>query len=80
MEIHKYVAKHNRLAFCEFMYNTIALQEGLIVKNPQELAGIVWRKDWKFEELEEGKLYHPVKDLQLHHKWRDRIFTLNHLD
>jgi hypothetical protein len=63
--IKNYVSKNNSLFFVEAMFNTIAMQNNLKVKDAFELKSIVWLGDWGIDEflLLPNNLFHPKKDL-----------------
>jgi hypothetical protein len=69
-------AAHGRLLFCEMLFNTLALQHGLAVQTPPQLAGILWRQPRytaSFPFRPDG-LYHPVKRLTVQLQVRERCF------
>jgi hypothetical protein len=47
--------------------------EGISVHVADELATIKWQQQWRPEELEAGRLYHPVKAIDRHPEFRRRI-------
>lgn len=57
------VRTKGKLAFVELMFNTIALQQKLIILNPEELSTIVFRRNWTLAKIlsRPHNLYHPVK-------------------
>jgi len=68
--IKDYVDKHHTLLYHEFMFNTLALHNNLIISYPTELSGIVWRYDWKITEIKKSKLYHPIKSVETQIEYR----------
>jgi hypothetical protein len=68
----EYKNKKGRLFFIEAMFNTIALQNNLVVKNPVELSNIHWRTSWSKDEIDIKKLYHPIKNIEEHHSIRNK--------
>lgn len=61
--------------FIEYIFHTLALHAGLSVHVADELATIKWQQQWRPEELEPGRLYHPVKAIDMHPEFRRRIET-----
>lgn len=59
--------------FIEYIFHTLALHAGLSVHVADELATIKWQQQWRPEELEAGRLYHPVKAIDRHPEFRRRI-------
>jgi hypothetical protein len=59
--------------FIEYIFHTLAVHEGLSVHVADELATIKWQQQWRPEELEAGRLYHPVKAIDRHPEFRRRI-------
>tara|TARA_B100000073_G_C23640533_1_gene536443 strand:- start:417 stop:584 length:168 start_codon:yes stop_codon:yes gene_type:complete len=55
------------------MFNTIALHANLNVKKIEELKTIVWRKEWKKNEIDINNLYHPVKSIKTQYEFRKRV-------
>jgi len=69
----EYVKTHGTLLYHEFMFNTLALHNKMVVDIPDELSGITYQYKWKLEEFELGQMYHPVKDRHLHTKIRELV-------
>ncbi len=59
----------------EYVFHTLALQAGLSVAVAEELEGVVYRRDWTVEEMQPGRLYHPVKQLDLQISYRRRLVS-----
>lgn len=49
--------------FIEYLINTVAMREGLSIATPEQFSGVLWRHDWKIEELSTKSFYHPMKDV-----------------
>jgi hypothetical protein len=73
--IREYVDIHKTLLYHEFMFNTLAMQHGLVVETPDGLNGITYQYKWKLDEMEPGVLYHPVKDIGSHPLLRKLIHS-----
>jgi hypothetical protein len=56
--------------FIEFIFHTLALHNQLSVVKAQELSGVVYRKEWDVSEMNAGTIYHPLKDRDLHSRYR----------
>ena len=69
-EVKGYVDNHKILLYHEFMFNTIAYQKGFSIECPQELSTIEYNTPWNENNLNLEKMYHPIKDINLHHKLR----------
>ena len=50
--------------YAEAMFNTLAYQNGLIIKTPKELASVVAMGDWGMSDFRmfKNNIFHPVKD------------------
>ncbi len=59
----------------EYVFHTLALHAGLSVAVAEELEGVVYRRDWTVEEMQPGRLYHPVKQLDLQISYRRRLVS-----
>jgi hypothetical protein len=69
--IDEYVKKYNNLFMDEALFNTISLKNKLIVNPIIELSSIVWRRDWKQEDINSSYLYHPIKCIMTQYKYRN---------
>ena len=65
-----YAKTHNTLFFLEAMYPTLAIRNNLISDTPDELSSIVYRNDWKKEDVNKTNLFHPIKDYDIQHLYR----------
>jgi len=61
--IDQYVSHYHDLFYCEALFNTIALQNNLLVVMCEELSTIAWKKSWEREDIHPNNLYHPVKNV-----------------
>jgi hypothetical protein len=68
--INNYANMHKTLFFLEVMYPTLAKQNDLKYDNPEELYTIVYRKDWKKEDINKTNLYHPIKDYDIQYLYK----------
>jgi len=60
--MNNYRKDHNKLFFHEAMFNTISLQNNLIVDTPEELSTIHYRDNFDLNNLNLNYLYHPIKN------------------
>jgi len=74
-----YRLQNNKLFFHEAMFNTIALQNNLLVETPEELSTIHYRTEWDINNLNLNYLYHPIKNYidQLTLKMNNNIYYDN---
>jgi hypothetical protein len=73
--IKQYVEKNKTLFFTEVMFNTIAMQNNLKVKDAKELKSIVWQGKWDIDEflLLPNNFFHPLKNLTSYGFYRKQI-------
>jgi hypothetical protein len=73
--IKQYVEKNKTLFFTEVMFNTIAMQNNLKVKDAKELKSIVWQGKWDIDEflLLPNNFFHPLKNLTSYGLYRKQI-------
>lgn len=64
--------KNNRESrkFIEFIFHTLAIHNDLIVNEIDNLKGVVFRKDWQKQELNNKTFYHPVKEINQQTEFR----------
>jgi hypothetical protein len=68
--IDDFVNKEKRLLYSEVLFNHMAIHNNLSVITPKELSSILYRYDWHKGEIKKDKLYHPIKDTNIHDKFR----------
>jgi hypothetical protein len=56
--------------YIEYIFHTLALHNKLSVIKAQELSGVVYRKQWDASEMNSATIYHPLKDSDLHNRYR----------
>jgi hypothetical protein len=73
--INNYVNEKNTLFYIEAMFNTLAMNNDLIVAEVFELKSIVWLGNWGLDEfvLLPTNLFHPVKEPDNHNLLRDVV-------
>ena len=64
--INEYVKQSKRLFFIEAMFLSIAYRNNLIYEHCTELDQLYWRRDWKREEFNKDKIFHPIKNIEEH--------------
>jgi len=57
--------------YIEYIFHTLALHNQLSVIKARELSGVVFRKQWDVSEMNSGTIYHPLKDRDLHNRYRE---------
>lgn len=72
-EIKSYAAKYRTLVLHETILSTFAKKMGLQYDQPEELVSIVYRREWKPEEINKRNVYHPIKDLEKHRGYREAL-------
>jgi hypothetical protein len=72
--IEEYADSHKKLLFCEILYTTLATQKLLKIIFPNELSTILYRKEWKKDEIDINNLYHPIKGSKEQKIMREDIF------
>ena len=72
--IKDYAEIHNNLFMCEALFNTLALHNKLTILCIEELAGILWRYNWKYTEIVDTNLYHPIKDIDQQYSYRQKTY------
>ena len=71
--VRDFVRQHKRLVFIEIIFNTLAVQQGMKMALPDELSTIIWRHQWTEDTIDDKHLFHPIKDVELHDSYRDRL-------
>ena len=65
-KINEFTKIHKKLNFIEFLFNTLALHNKLIISNPKEFDPIVFRNNWDINNININNLYHPIKNISDH--------------
>ena len=71
----------NRLVVIETLFNSLVMQNNLSMRHPNELSLLHWDKELtKIDRLDSNKIYHPVKDINLHPilRFNENVATSNH--
>jgi len=71
--IKDYAEERGRLFFLEAFFPTIAKHSNLQCANPKALETIVYRWNWKADDLNKTQLFHPIKDMDLHPLHREQL-------
>ena len=74
-----FVKTYGTLFLDEAMFTTLTLKDNLSYKNPYELENILYRHDWVFSDIKSDRLYHPIKDNEVQHKFRDELTRENYI-
>ena len=72
MEVGEYIKTHGTMFFVEAILNTLVLQKGMSIANPEELVNIHWLTEWDRDNIDSSKLYHPFKKIEDHIYMRER--------
>jgi hypothetical protein len=56
--------------FVEYIFHTLALRNRLRAIKARELSGVVFHKKWHVSEMNPSTIYHPLKDRDLHGRYR----------
>ena len=72
-KIVQFVDKNNRLVFIEILFNTIVFQDKMKLAMPQQLQKIIWRHDWTPDTVDDKHMFHPIKNTELQHSYRERL-------
>jgi len=64
--INNYAKEQNELFFLEALFPTLAIKNELKHNSPDEMNTIYYRFEFNEEDINEKKLYHPVKDVNKH--------------
>jgi hypothetical protein len=64
--IKEYVKNNNQLFYIEAMFNTLAMQNNLQVKDAFEFKSVVWMGEWFIDEflLLPNNVFHPKKNIE----------------
>jgi len=71
--IHNYTLKYKTLFLDEVFFPTLAIKNNLSVQVSPHLKGIVYRNDWKLDDIEFYVMYHPIKKINRQIAFRSNI-------
>jgi hypothetical protein len=71
-EIRRFVKKHNKLAFIEVLFVTLAYQNNMQIVNPEGLNKLDCCTVESDTSLYADHIIHPIKDPQKHLEWRSK--------
>jgi len=71
--INNYIQQNGKMFFIEAMFPTITHKYNLICDMPSEFKKLVWRNDWKQEDLNKMDFVHPIKNYESHKNFRVNI-------
>jgi hypothetical protein len=75
--IEQYADKYKTLFIDEAFFNTLVYHNNLKVVCPIELCSIKYRCNWKINDINPNFLYHPIKDINIHYKFRNQKMNEN---
>jgi hypothetical protein len=59
--------------FIEFLFTTLALHHRMKMEHPPEFATVFFNRPWRLEEMDDLRIYHPVKAIGEHDAWRAHL-------
>ena len=68
-----YTQAYKQLFFIEAMFSTICKYNNLVYDTPSELSTITWRDTFGDCDINKTNLYHPIKDINTHVKYRQGL-------
>jgi hypothetical protein len=71
--IGNYAKSNKKLFFLEALFPTLCIRNNLIYKPNKEFETVVFRHDWKLENIKRENIYHPLKDHKFHEVIRNSI-------
>jgi len=71
--INNYAKENKTLFFLEVLFPTIAIKNNLKYNNPNEMINIYWRYNFIEKNINDKNLYHPVKNLNNHIYFREKL-------
>ena len=71
--INEYIQIHRKMFFIEALFPTIAHKNNLTYEMPIEFQKLVWRHDWKQNDLNKRDFVHPIKNYEAHKEFRNGI-------
>jgi hypothetical protein len=72
-KLKNYANEYNTLFFLEALFPTICKINNMKYDTPIEFKNIVYRTDYKNEDIDKDNLFHPVKDITKHTQYRDML-------
>ena len=76
-QLDRYVRVAHALFVDEALFNSISLHAKLIIRTPCELSSIIFRKQWKKDEINTVNLYHPIKNFHTQIELRKHLNQQN---
>ncbi len=64
------VKEQESLIYKEIMFHTLAKQNKMEIRTPEELKNVTWKDDVLNMPHKDGYLYHPIKNVDMHKKMR----------
>jgi len=71
LKIKDYISEYKTTFFVEALFSTICKTSQLKYDKPEEFDNVVWRQDFKTEEINRVNIYHPIKDIYRHAELRN---------
>jgi len=73
-QIDIYATKYKTLFFLEALFPTLCKKYKLHYDTPKELNQIIYRKDYTANDIDKTMIYHPVKNIEHHIKFRENFY------
>lgn len=64
--VRDFAGSTGRLVFMEYLFNSLAAKQGLLVFTPPELTGIEFRQTFSADSFHPDRLLHPIKQTSVH--------------
>jgi hypothetical protein len=68
-----YATDYNHLFIDEALFHTLSLQNNLKTTAVPEMETILWRCDFRKEDIKSTNLYHPVKNINQQYEFREYL-------
>jgi hypothetical protein len=68
--------KYPQKFYNEALFSTTCIQSNLTYKCIEELQNIIYRHNWKLQDINKKYLYHPIKDIASHADIRKKLSNL----
>lgn len=75
-KIKEYAQQEGILFFLEAMFPSLVYHFDLVHDCPPEFVNVLYRHDFKAEDIQPTHLYHPIKDLDQHVVFREQLHSL----
>jgi hypothetical protein len=70
-----YAKEHSKVFFLEALLPTLCHKGGLVHDVPPQMSTVVWRETYDMNTVSKDGVYHPVKTIEDHQRFRDYLAT-----